>query len=185
MNLDKTIKASDKRRYNKICICGGGGLGLVCAGVASSKGFEIALLTGHPASWAHQIRVSDPAGKIFDGHIETITSDPKEAVAEADIILLCVPGFLIEKTLKDIKPFVSIDIPVGTIVSSTGFFFDAHRVFDDEGKQPLFGFQRVPFIARNDVYGHSASLLGYKPSLNLAIENLPDPRELADALAHA
>lgn len=177
--------AQRSRRYRHICICGGGGLGLVCAAVASAQGFDISLLTGHPASWHREIHVTDLSGKRYDGTLATVTSDPSEAVADADIVLLCVPGFLIEKTLCDIKPFVQHNAPVGAIVSSTGFFFDAHRVFGADSSQPLFGFQRVPFIARNDCYGHSASLLGYKPSLNMAIENLPEPHLLADALAEA
>lgn len=36
----------------------------------------------------------------------------------------------------------------------------------------LFGFQRVPYIARTERYGHSANLLGYKPQLAIAVENV-------------
>ena len=38
----------------------------------------------------------------------------------------------------------------------------------------LFGFQRVPYIARTAEYGHSANLLGYKPQLAVAVENIED-----------
>jgi hypothetical protein len=36
--------------------------------------------------------------------------------------------------------------------------------------QPLFGLQRVPFIARTTEYGHEASILGYKDTLAVAVE---------------
>ena len=61
---------------------------------------------------------------------------------------------------------------VGSIVSSTGFFIFAHEIFGD--KAPLFGFQRVPFISRSKEYGKIGQLLGYKKSLNVAIENYED-----------
>ena len=57
---------------------------------------------------------------------------------------------------------------MGSIVSSTGFFFEAMKILP--GTVPLFGFQRVPFIARVEDYGKSAHLLGYKPSLSMAVE---------------
>ena len=103
--------------------------------------------------------------------INKISSDPGDVSKGQDMILLCLPGYLIEKTLKDIKPYVG-DSVVGTVVSSTGFFFFAHIVLGDKAR--LFGFQRVPFISRVREYGKSADLLGYKSSLAVAIENIEE-----------
>ena len=36
-----------------ICICGGGGLGHVIAGVAAHKGFNVSVLTRHPEHGIH------------------------------------------------------------------------------------------------------------------------------------
>ena len=47
----------------------------------------------------------------------------------------------------------------------------------------LFGFQRVPFIARINEYGKSASLLGYKPSLAFATINVSNPQEFGNTLS--
>ena len=38
----------------------------------------------------------------------------------------------------------------------------------------MWGFQRVPFIARTEEYGHSAHLLGYKSAHNIAVERCDD-----------
>ena len=57
-------------------------------------------------------------------------------------------------------------------MSSTGFFFFAHKILGPEAA--LFGFQRVPYIARVKEYGSKALLLGYKDSLVAALENIPD-----------
>ncbi|MCQ2311988.1 MAG: NAD/NADP octopine/nopaline dehydrogenase family protein [Paludibacteraceae bacterium] len=156
----------------RVCICGGGSLGLVTAGVlAQQDEVEVNLLTSKPHLWSHQIEVSDLNGRLYKGSVNIISDKAEKTVPHSDIILLCVPGFLIEKTLRDIAPYITTQA-VGSIVSSTGFFFRAHEVFDK--KAALFGFQRVPYIARVTEYGHSAQLLGYKTQLYIALENLPD-----------
>lgn len=156
----------------KICICGGGSLGHVCAGVMASQGdVELNILSGHPDRWQKTITVTDLDGKQFIAKINRISSKPEEVISGQDIILLCLPGYLIEKTLRDIKPFAGT-AAVGTVVSSTGFFFFAHDILGKVAK--LFGFQRVPYISRVAEYGKTANLLGYKSSLAAVLENIED-----------
>ena len=156
----------------KVCICGGGSLGHVCAGVmASQSDVELNILSGHPECWQHTITVTDGVDKQYIASINLISSNPKDVIVGQDIILFCLPGYLIEKTLGAIKPFVGNAV-VGTVVSSTGFFFFAHEVLGKDAK--LFGFQRVPFISRVVEYGHTANLLGYKSSLAVVLENIED-----------
>ena len=155
-----------------ICICGGGSLGHVCAGVlASREGVSVSLLSGHPENWGNRVEVSDPEGKVYSGPLAAVSSDPAKVVKGSDIVLLCVPGYLIEKTLESIKPFIG-NAAVGSVVCSTGFFFFAHRILGENAR--LFGFQRVPYISRVAEYGSKALLLGYKSSLLAALENLPE-----------
>lgn len=167
----------------KVCICGGGGLGHVCAGILSShSNVEVNIFTQQPERWSHCIEVTDINGKVFSGDLNRISSNPEEALGDSDIIILCLPGYAIETTLTRIKPFIG-DAVVGSIVSSTGFFFVAHRLLGEDAS--LFGFQRVPFIARTAEYGHSANLLGYKPQLAIAVENVEDKesfRQLVEEL---
>lgn len=164
----------------KICIIGGGSLGHVCAAViGEDPSCKVSLLTGHPQSWGHEISATDPFGKIYRGRIERISDRPEDVVAGNDIVLLCLPGFLIGKALDDIRPYVG-SAAVGTIVSSTGFFFMAPGILGENA--PIFGFQRVPFISRVSQYGRSANLLGYKDSLAIATKNISDPAGLAASL---
>lgn len=157
----------------KICICGGGALGHVIAGWLSSRNHaEVNLLTNRPEKWNYDIKVDTPDGLILDGKITYISSDPKEVVPMSDVVLLCLPGFLIKSELEKLKPHLSPNTFVGSVFSSTGFFFEALNVLDKN--QPLWGFQRVPFISRVEDYGKSAHLLGYKNSHNLAIENVSE-----------
>jgi len=154
-----------------ICICGGGALGLVVASVLSNtQQLSVRLLTAHPQNWSKSIEAIDNEGKVYKGVLETISDNPADVIPQSDIVLLCLPGFLIEETLIKIKPYVTSQA-IGSIVSSTGFFFRAHEIFAENIS--LFGFQRVPFIARVTEYGLKAALLGYKKQLYMATENLP------------
>ena len=155
----------------KIVIYGGGALGHVVASVLSRHSIcEIYLLTGHPEKWKNDIKVTDCNGIIYNGHFMDIDLDVKKIIPNSDIILFCIPGFLIENALKKIKPYLNLNTKVGSIVSSTGFFFKANTILN-KGTQ-LFGFQRTPFIARVVEYGQSAKLLGYKKELKLATINI-------------
>lgn len=156
-----------------ICICGGGNLGHVLLGVlAVQHQHQISLLTNHPQQWTDTVTVSDPDGKLYIGHIAQITNRAEDVVPQANIVLLCLPGFAICEVLEKIRPYLSPSTAVGSIVSSTGFFFEAQRLLSHQ--QPLFGFQRVPFISRITEYGRSAELKGYKSLLNIAVEQTAD-----------
>ena len=160
-----------------VCICGGGNLGHVVTGFLAIHGdCEVSLLTRQPERWQRQLAIRMPDGNIKQGEISAVTSHPEEVIPGADIVLLCLPGFSIHEELQHIRPFLHAGTAVGTIVSSTGFFFEAQELLP--ASTPLFGFQRVPFIARTTQYGCSADLLGYKPSLNVAIERTADKEQL-------
>lgn len=166
----------------KITICGGGNLGTVCAAfLAAQPENEVRLLTRKPERWSRQPEAIDPDGRRFSGTLAVITSDPSIVIPDADVVLLCLPGFSIESLILDIRPWLSPSTAVGAVVANTGFFFAAHDLLS--ASQPLFGFQRVPFISRITAYGHQAQLLGYKPQLHVAIEHLSDPEPLRSTLA--
>ena len=161
----------------QICICGGGSLAHVCAGVLSSDtNNSVSILTRRPSEWHDSIEVFDPNGCTFTGHLAQISASPAEVVAGAEVVLLCLPGYAIAEVLQQIKPYLSAQTYVGSIVCSTGFFFFAHEILHPE--TPLFGFQRVPFIARTITYGQSANLLGYKSEVAVAIEAPAEKAEL-------
>lgn len=114
------------------------------------------------------------------GSIILIESDSRRVVPQADIVLLCLPGYAIRETLLQIRDVLRPDTAVGSVVSSTGFFFQAMELLLPT--QPLFGFQRVPFISRIIDYGRSARLMGFKESLKMAVEHLADAEPLRSTL---
>lgn len=152
----------------KICICGGGNLGHVCAGFLANRGHQVSILTTRPELWNSEIEIVAPDG-IFTGQLSQISSRPEEVIPQAEMVLVCLPGYAIHNELEAIKPFLSKEAIVGSVVSSTGFFFEAFKVLPTN--TTLFGFQRVPFISRIIDYGKKAELKGYKETLHVAIEN--------------
>lgn len=164
-----------------ICICGGGNLGHTTAGyLAVKSGYKVCILTRHPESWGKQLELSLPDDKTIVGNLDVVDNNPLNVIPKADVVLICLPGMYIREELEKIKPYLRKDAVVGTVVSSTGFFFQAHDVLPGVS---LFGFQRVPFISRIIKYGHKASLLGFKKSLNVVIENYEDVEGLTKKLA--
>lgn len=166
----------------RICICGGGNLGHVTAGfLAAQDDLQVSLLTTKPERWSLYLEIIDVNGKTINGKLERLSSDPKDVIPDADIVLICLPGFAIHDVLCNIAPCLNSRTWVGTVVSSTGFFFEAMKVLSQT--QPLFGFQRVPFISRIINYGHVAELKGYKDSLSVAVEQTEDKEHIRDTLA--
>ena len=151
----------------RICICGGGNLGHVCAGFLANRGHQVSILTTKPERWSQTIGVVAP-DRSFEGKLAQVSFRPEEVIPQAEIVLVCLPGFAIHDELTKIKPYLSKNSLVGTVVSSTGFFFEAFEVLPAD--IALFGFQRVPFISRIIEYGQKAELKGYKESLHVAIE---------------
>lgn len=167
----------------RICICGGGGLGHTCGAVLSSiEGVSVSLFTKHPEAWQSTFYVDDPNGKIFQGHFATISDQAQDVIPQADIVLLCLPAYLIEQTLLNIKTYLSSKAIVGAVVGNTGFFLLAHKILSST--QGLFAFQRVPYISRVEEYGQSAHLLGYKEELLVALENIPQPESFTRELSY-
>lgn len=158
----------------KIGIVGGGSLGHVCAAVLAHQGeHQIVMLTQRPEQWGSEIMVNDLHGRTYCVCLAACSSDPS-ILTGCELVLLCLPGFLINQYLGRIHPYITRETALGSIVSSTGFFVYAHQIMPT---QPMFGFQRTPFIARVDKYGHSAKLLGYKPQVAIAVENITCPDE--------
>ena len=168
----------------RICLCGGGSLGHVIAAWLSAKGTaEVSILTGSPDRWNKEINVFLPESEVLTGRLTSVSGNPEEVISDADVVLFCYPGFMIASELERIKPYLKQDAYVGSVFSSTGFFFEALRILSPS--QPLWGFQRVPFICRVQEYGSSARLLGYKPCYHIAVENVPDEqkRKFADMIS--
>lgn len=167
----------------KVCICGGGNLAQVIAAyLTSHQRAEVNVLTRNPQNWNHTIQLKTPDSEFHTGNIDVISDNPERALVDCDIVLLCVPGFANQSVLQKIKPYLKKTMFVGTVFSSTGFFFDAFEVLGND--IPLWGFQRVPFISRIIEYGKLAELKGYKKQHLIAVENTDKKEEFRAVVEH-
>ncbi len=158
-----------------ICICGGGGQCHALAPWFSLKGFNVTVLTRRPQKWEHDISLYYLNEAPKKAHIMAITDSPKEAVSDADLVLVTVPGYLNREELLKIKPYLKKDVYVGGVFSSNGFFFDALELLDDT--TPIWGFQRVPYIGKVWEYGHSANITGIKTCHHIAMEHASEEQK--------
>lgn len=157
----------------RIVVCGGGGLGHTCSGVLSNQdNVKVDLLTNRPELWSREFRVNAPDKRTFIGRLDRVSSRPEDVIPDADIVFMCLPAFLVEKTILRIKDYLKPDAIVGAVFGCTGFFLYAHMHLKPETK--LFAFQRVPYVSRIVEYGKEANLLGYRDHLIMATENIDD-----------
>ena len=163
-----------------VTICGGGGLGHTCAGMFSRlEDVSVNMLCSHPERWNREFEVTRPDGNVLRGRLAEVSSDPAGLIPRSDIVLLCLPAFLVGETLDRIKPYLGQNTIVGTVASNSGFFFHCHKHLEGV---PVFGLQRVPYVSRVTEYGKSARLLGDREELIVAVENISDRQAFADVL---
>ena len=168
--MEKKTAGLTERGGLSICICGGGNLGHVVAGFAAARtNNKVSVLTRHPERWQNSLMVEVPdREQQLVGQLAGVSSDPAQVISDADVVVLCLPGYSIREVLLTIKPHLKPTAVVGSVVSSTGFFFQAMDVLLPS--TPLFGLQRVPFIARTVEYGRVGRIMGFKESLRVAVE---------------
>lgn len=153
----------------KVCIVGGGHIGttLACHIKHYDKSIEVNLLTGKPQKFLQPITCNDiEHGESYTATIDRISDSQREAIPDADLILIAQPHFLIRETFEKIAPYTTTNAYIGVIPGSGGceFFFDT--IF--RGNAHLFGFQRVPFTAKLVSYGQETNLKSWKPYSKIA-----------------
>lgn len=148
----------------KVCVCGGGNLGhVVTAFLAQQPDIDVTLLTRSPQRWSHDLTLRMPDCTEHMCHVSQITSDAAKAIPGTDYVIMCLPGFAFADEMRLIAPHLSTSTVVGSLVSNTGFFFEARKYLP--ARTILFGLQRVPFISRTLTYGSMAHLMGTKSML--------------------
>lgn len=147
-----------------ICIVGGGHIGTTLATYIKhhNQRFHVSIFTRRPELFSKLIKCNDwEGGYSFEEKLDCISSNPVEAAHDADIVYIALPHFAVEKTFSDISPYVSDKAFIGVIPGGGGCEFFFNKYFKES--QTLFGFQRVPFTAKLEVYGRETNLKSWKP----------------------
>lgn len=147
-----------------VTVVGGGHIGaaLCCYIKHSNPSYQVRLFTRHPERFAASVVCNDWEQDLsYSEHVDCISNDASLVAKDADIVFIALPHFAVEQAFKDIAPYVAKGCFVGVIPGSGGFEFFFDKYFN--GKAKLFGFQRVPFTAKLEEYGHEVNLKSWKP----------------------
>lgn len=183
----KTISPMKKIGVEKVklCIIGGGNIGTLLAGDMGTKEYiSLRMFTSKPEKWSNEIEVYSIDDNIeYVSKIDIISNNPKDVIADADIIISTLPSHVFPKTIEKIKPFIKPGTWLGVMPGSGGSEFYCKELV--EKGCTLFGFQRVHGIARVKEYGKSVYDLGKKSELYISAipaEKIEDVCDVMEAL---
>lgn len=148
----------------RVCIVGGGNIGtaLACHIKHTVPSARVSIFTRRPGQFSQTLRCNDwENGTSYEVSVDCISDNAALAARDADIVFVALPHFAVERAFESIAPHVAREAFIGVLPGGGGceFYFD--RYF--EKTQTLFGFARVPFIARLAGYGHEVNLQSWKP----------------------
>ncbi len=156
----------------KVCIVGGGNIGtaLACSIKNHNHDYTVSLYTRHPEQYSGILTCNDiEHGVSFNSKLDCISSDPKIAASDANLVFIALPHFAVEQTFMNISPYVSQNSYIGVVPGYGGCEFFFYKYFKKNCS--LFGFQRVPFITRLKHYGKEVDILSWKPYSIIAAQH--------------
>jgi len=162
----------------KITICGGGNGAQTLLPIAASNmgcAVDIYVPFGDEAQ-----RLA--AGIASHGGLETtgavqararphrISADPARVIPGSEMVLLVLPAFAHEATLRQIAPFLDTEAWVGAIPARGGFDYCAAWLLAKLGRTDvrLFGLQTLPWACRVEKYGQAVHVLAVKEAVDAA-----------------
>jgi len=162
-----------------ITICGGGNAAHAMIPVIRNHfSGKINLYLPYGEEATHFQRLIDEnkvlTAKIGDkeayGRPDKVSKLAKAACEEADLILIPLPAFAHEQTLKQIAPFIKEESIIGAIPARSGFEYAALSILKENKKEKvkIFGMQTLPWACRIKEYALRVDVLGKKRSVGIA-----------------
>ncbi len=162
----------------KITVCGGGNGAQALVAVAACKLSCPVDLYAPLADEAERLRagIAAHSGLETIGAVQAkarprrISADPAEVIPGSELVVLVLPAFAHEATLRQIAPFLGEGAWVGAIPARGGFDYSAARVLQQHGRDDvsLFGLQTLPWACRVQEYGQQVHILGAKRAVDAA-----------------
>lgn len=166
----------------KVTIYGGGNIGTQFAAHFAETGNEVTMFTSKPKKFAKHLTVVDHQGQVLhEGDLSLATADPQAAFADADVIFVTVPSFVMKQAAEKITPFVKAGAKIGIIPGNGGGEAAFQRALAKGAV--VFGLQRVPSVARLVEYGKSVCATGYRKTLYAAALPKKHTAEVCELLA--
>ncbi len=159
-------------RVEKITICGGGNGAQTLASVASGNMACKVDLYSSFRDEAKRLRegIGTRGGIEVRGAVQStgrphrVSENAADVVPGSSIVVLVVPAFAHEITLRQIAPFLDESAWVGAIPARGGFDYCGAWVLTKLGRPDvrLFGLQTLPWACRIREYGRVVDVLGAK-----------------------
>lgn len=113
-----------------------------------------------------------------------VAADPAEVIPGSGVVVLVLPAFAHEGTLRQIAPFLDEAAWVGAMPARGGFDYCAVRVLKEQGREDvrLFGLQTLPWACRIEDYGQIVHVLGVKKMVDAASRPAAEIGEIAPLL---
>jgi hypothetical protein len=176
----------------KITICGGGnGAQTLVPTAAKNVGCAIDLYAPF-ADEADRLKAGSGShcGIEITGVVEgkaeprCISADPAEVIPGSQVVVLVLPAFAHESTLRQIVPFLDEGAWVGAMPARGGFDYCADQILRETGRHDvgLFGLQTLPWACRILEYGKVVHVLGTKQVVDVATRPLVERGRVAELL---
>ncbi|MFR3912684.1 MAG: NAD(P)-binding domain-containing protein, partial [Clostridium paraputrificum] len=132
-----------------ICVLGGGNIGTLLIGyLGQNSGVNVSLYTSRTDKWSNKIDVYDSSDNLkYTSILKNVSSDPKEVISNADIIISTLPSQVFPVVLKSIEDYIREGTWIGVMPGSGGVEFYCKELIEKK-ECVLFGFQRVHGISR-------------------------------------
>jgi hypothetical protein len=113
-----------------------------------------------------------------------VSADPAQVIPGSEMVVLVLPAFAHEATLRQIAPFLDQNAWVGAIPARGGFDYCAAWVLARQGRPDvrLFGLQTLPWACRIETYGQAIHVLGVKEAVDVASRPAAQISEIAPLL---
>jgi hypothetical protein len=113
------------------------------------------------------------------------SADPAEVIPGSELVMLVLPAYAHEATLRQIVPFLDRGAWVGAMPARGGFDTCAAWVLEENGREDIgiLGLQTLPWACRIQEYGRSVHVLGTKDAVDVATRPRSRAGEMASLLA--
>lgn len=159
-----------------VTLVGGGNSGHVCAALfhENTKGkVRTQLLTSNPQIWHKKPVVTFPSGETQEGQLDLISSDPRNVLPNADLVLWTGPinqtKRVFENLSKHIDPKKTV---VGTIFAQGLVHMQAVRAFGNDVR--FVALRNIPWLCRLTEKGRSSEIVGPKSEIEVVAINVDE-----------
>lgn len=139
----------------KIGIIGSGNIGTALA-VDLARRHQVRLHSSRPERFSGELTYKDSSGEgEFRARLELVSRKYEDVLANAEIVFVCLPTFLIRSASEQIALALNAPVPICFVPGAGGVEFLSRRLVDRGC--PILGLDRVPYVARLVEYGKTVS----------------------------